>query len=70
MSIEQREQVRDIMKWILYGSVSISSFLIANTYRDNHESMKETQASLKEIASKVQSIEARIIRIEYELKLK
>lgn len=63
MSTQQRDQITDIFKWVLWGSLSVSSFLVANTYRD-------TQSEIKTISEKLQSVEARIIRLEYELKLK
>lgn len=63
MSTEQRNQFNDIAKWILWISLSISSFLIANTYNKVDEKMNR-------ISEKMESMEARIIRIEYEVKLK
>lgn len=63
MSIEQRHQINDIAKWVLWASISVSSFLIANTYQ-------KVDAKMDKTYDKIESIESRLIRVEYELKLK
>ena len=62
MSLEQRTVVTDVMRWILYGSLSIASFLLVSSYN-------EVKEEIKEINKNTQSLERKIIRIEYELKL-
>lgn len=63
MSLDQRNQITDVLKWVLWGSISISSFLVANTYNNVETKIDKTY-------DKLESIEARMIRVEYELKLK
>lgn len=63
MSIEQRSQITDIAKWVLWLSISVSSFLIANTYQ-------KVDSKMDKLSEKAEAIEARLIRVEYELKLK
>ncbi len=63
MSTEQRSQINDIAKWVLWGSLSISSFLVAKTYNS-------VDSKMEKIIEKVEKVESRLIRVEYELKLK
>jgi hypothetical protein len=74
MSIEQRKQIWDLVKMLIGISLAISSFVIADTY-------KSTRDQLEQISNKIDNVEAqqsenlhkmegRLIRIEYELKLK
>jgi len=63
MSLDQRNQITDVLKWILWGSLSISSFLVASTYN-------KVEAKIDKTYEKLESIESRMIRVEYELKLK
>ena len=63
MSFEQKENITLVMKWILYGSLSIASFLMVSSYN-------EVRADIKEINQSTQSLKEKIIRIEYELKLR
>jgi hypothetical protein len=70
MSVEHRHQINDIAKWILWASISVSSFLIANTYQKVEAKMDKTEDKIDKTYEKVEAIEARMIRVEYELKLK
>lgn len=74
MSTEQRKGVVDIFKILMFISLSISGFLIAKKYDEQHEDIKamrsEVKEDIKNISDKIQNIESRTIRMEYELKLK
>lgn len=63
MSIEQSKQITDVFKWIAYGAIAISSFIISNTYINMSNKMDK-------LFEKAESIDSRLIRVEYELKLK
>lgn len=63
MSTTQSQQITDIFKWLAYGAVMICCFILSSTYL-------EVRENIKSIQEKVQSIESRVIRMEYELKLK
>lgn len=63
MSVEQRNLVGYVFKLIMYLSLSISGFLIADSYNS-------VKADVREIKTNVENIEHRVIRMEYELKLK
>jgi hypothetical protein len=63
MSLEQREIVGDVTKWIMRIGITLCSFLLYSTY-------SEVKTDLHEIKTSVQTLESRMIRIEYELKLK
>lgn len=63
MSLEQRQIALDVFKIAMWVSISISSFLLVATYNNVRE-------DIKEIHEKIDNIEARTIRMEYELKLK
>lgn len=63
MSAEQSKQITDIFKWLAYGAVMICCFILSSTYL-------EVKENIQNISDKVQSIESRVIRMEYELKLK
>lgn len=63
MSLEQRQIALDVFKIAMWVSISICSFLLVNTYH-------EVREDIKDIHDKIENIEARTIRIEYELKLK
>lgn len=52
-----------VTKWFMRIVVSICSFLIYQEYSSNSEDVHEIKSSLK-------NLEGRMIRIEYELKLK
>lgn len=70
MSTEQRKGMVDIFKILMFISLSISGFLIASKYNEQTEKFDEQHEEIKLIRSDLRSIEARTIRIEYELKLK
>jgi len=63
MSAQQSQQITDIFKWLAYGAVMICCFILSSTYL-------EVKENIKSIQEKTQSIESRVIRMEYELKLK
>ena len=63
MSLQQREFVGDVTKWIMRIGITLCSFLLYSTYSD-------VKTDLHEIKNSVQNLESRMIRIEYELKLK
>jgi len=63
MSAEHSRQITDIFKWLAYGAVMICCFILSSTYL-------EVRENIKSIQEKTQSIESRVIRMEYELKLK
>ena len=63
MTTESTNQINTIFKWLLWVSISISSFLVANTYN-------KVDAKMEKIIDKMEAVDARLIRVEYELKLK
>lgn len=63
MSVDQRKTAWDAVKMIVGISLAISSFLIADTYREQKDASHQ-------IIEQLHNIETRVIRIEYELKLK
>jgi hypothetical protein len=63
MSTEMRTDITTVMKWIMYGSISLASFLMVTSYN-------EVKTDIKRVAEKADNIEKKIIRIEYELKLR
>jgi hypothetical protein len=81
MSSEKRAQINDVLKWILWASISVSSFLFASAYNRVESRLDETDKKIElqmdktdgkidKTYEKVQAIESRMIRVEYELKLK
>ncbi len=64
MSTEDRGKIAtDVFKVVMYISLSISSFLLVSNYNNAIE-------KLDKISDKIEQIEVRMIRVEYELKLK
>ncbi len=63
MSAEQSRQITDVFKWVAYGAIAISSFIVSNTYANMSSKMDK-------LFEKAEQIDARLIRVEYELKLK
>jgi len=59
MSIEQRKEFMDVLKVLMWVAISLSGFFAAN---------KLTLIDHK--LEKLDTIEMRVIRMEYELKLK
>lgn len=81
MSNEKRAQLNDYFKWIFWASISVSSFFMANAYNRVEKRFDETDKKIEDqmdkaerkmdkTYEKVQAVESRVIRIEYELKLK
>lgn len=62
-SDETQKEISRLGKFVLWSMVSIIGFFLVTTYNENKE-------SLKEISKQLNSIETRVIRMEYELKLK
>jgi K+-transporting ATPase A subunit len=63
MSIEQKKEIFDVIKVILYMVMGVCGFLMVDVYR--------TQSSkIDTILNKIEQVESRVIRMEYELKLK
>lgn len=56
MSSETSRTITDFLKWIAYGSLTVASILVYDDF--------------KTVRTKVENIEMRTIRIEYELKLR
>ena len=63
MSAEQSRQITDVFKWVAYVAITISSFIISNTYTKMDNKMDK-------LFEQAEQINARLIRVEYELKLK
>jgi hypothetical protein len=70
MSIAQRELIETWSKWVMRLAVSLCSFLIWNEHSRFIEDIKGTKSDIHEINNSLQKLESRMIRIEYELKLK
>lgn len=74
MSLEQRKGIIDFFKIIMLISLSISGFLLASNYteiKENQDRMKDQlDAHQREVIKTTNEIQNRVIRIEYELKLK
>ncbi len=63
MSAEQGKSITEIFKWVAYGSIAIASFLASNTYSNVISKMDKQY-------EKLEMIDSRLIRVEYELKLR
>jgi hypothetical protein len=64
MSTEDKGKIAtDVFKVVMYISLSISSFLLVSNYNNAIQ-------KLDKISDKIEQIEVRVIRVEYELKLK
>ncbi len=81
MSVEQRRQVTEAIKVVVWVIIGICSFLMKETYQEQQrklqkigdeqeQNVQKIGAQLEKIDNKVESIESRLIRTEYELKLK
>jgi len=81
MSSEKRAQINDYLKWFFWASISVSSFLLSSAYNRVESRFDETDKKIEmqmdkaerkidKTYEKVQAIESRMIRVEYELKLK
>lgn len=70
MSIAQKEVIEQWSKWIMRAAISLCSFLIWNEHTRFLDDIKGTKSDIHEINKSIQNLEARLIRIEYELKLK
>lgn len=70
MSIAQKEAIEQWSKWVMRLAISVCSFLVWNEHTRFLEDIKGTKADIHEINNSIQKLEARMIRIEYELKLK
>ncbi len=63
MSVEQRNLMAYVFKMVMYLSLSISGFLIVDSYNS-------VKSDVRDIKTNVENINHRVIRIEYELKLR
>jgi len=63
MEIEKRKDVLDVMKVLLYMAMGVCGFLLVDVYRNQ-------TVKVDLMLNKMEQIESRIIRMEYELKLK
>lgn len=70
MSIAQKEAIEQWSKWIMRLAISLCSFLVWNEHSRFVEDIKGTKSDIHEINNSLQKLESRMIRIEYELKLK
>jgi len=70
MSTEQRRSVIDFFKVVMFISLSISGFLIANQFREQAKKFDEQHDDIKSLRTEMKNIGDRTIRIEYELKLR
>ena len=74
MSIEQRKGIIDLFKIGMYVSLSICGYLLVDNYQDlktsQHEMKQQMLENQQEVIKTTNEIQHRVIRIEYELKLK
>lgn len=79
--MEQRKQVIDVIKVVVWIIIGICSFLLKETYQEQQRKLQKIEVEqqqnvqkigdqLEKIDNKVERIESRLIRTEYELKLK
>ena len=70
MSTEQKKTAWDITKMIVAVLLGISSFGLVNLYRQQVDEDKRQTEVLNSLNSRMQQFEMRMVRVEYELKLK
>jgi hypothetical protein len=70
MSIEQRKLAWDITKMVVSILLAVSSFSLVNIYDKQVEEIRKMNEQLSHLTDELQSVKIKMVRVEYELKLK
>lgn len=70
MSTEQRKTAWDVTKMVVALLLGISSFAIVRLYDEQVDNTRKQNELLMVMNSRMQSLEIKMVRVEYELKLK
>lgn len=70
MSTEQRKTAWDVTKMIVTLLLGISSFAIVRLYDEQVDNTRKQNELLMVMNNRMQNLEIKMVRVEYELKLK